>query len=75
MTCDQPREHENTEGNVARQLVTKVLQYFCGLSVQSVYWTFRKTSIGTYWQQEIHDIHQTQNHIRDIVESVYIGGG
>ena len=31
MTRDQPCDHENNEGNVASQLVTKVLQYLCRL--------------------------------------------
>lgn len=28
-----------------------------------------------YRQKQIHDIHQTQNHIRDVVEAVNISGG
>lgn len=75
MTRDQPCEHEHNEGNVASQFVTKVLQYLCRLSMKSVYWIFNKASIKTYRQQEIHNIHQTQNYIRDVVEAVYIGGG
>lgn len=78
MAGDQPCDHENTECDIAAQLIFEVFEDFGGLVAHvrlaiNTFKTRAKRSV-TYRQQEVHDIHQTQHHIRDIIEAVDISG-
>lgn len=66
-----PGDHEEAEGDIATRFKLEVLEDFRGLVTELADLRHMRKDL-TYRQQKVHNIHQTQHHVGDIVEAVNV---